>query len=48
MPPATRMNELVLPLRHGRNEIRFAVTEGFGGWGVLAQIEDRSGVRVIK
>ncbi len=41
-------DELVLPLRQGRNEIRFAVTEGFGGWGVLAQIEDRSGVRVIE
>jgi hypothetical protein len=37
-----------LPLRQGRNEIRFAVTEGFGGWSVLAQIEDRSGVRIIE
>jgi len=30
---------LYLPLKKGRNELWVAVSEGFGGWGLLAQIE---------
>ncbi|NNG16673.1 MAG: hypothetical protein HKM89_09340 [Gemmatimonadales bacterium] len=31
-------DELYLPLEPGRNEVWFAVTEGFGGWGIMAQV----------
>jgi hypothetical protein len=36
-----------LPLKKGRNEIHFAVSESFGGWGIKAKIEDLSGVKII-
>lgn len=36
-----------LPLKKGRNEIHFAVSENFGGWGIKARIEDLSGVKII-
>ncbi len=39
-------DELYLPLEKGENELWFAVTENFGGWGILAAVEDRSGVRI--
>ena len=32
-------DSVVLPLERGDNEIWIAVTEAFGGWGVMAQIE---------
>lgn len=35
-----------LNLEKGENELLFAVTEAFGGWGVMAQIEDLSGLTV--
>lgn len=31
-------DELDLPLRAGDNELRFAVSEDFGGWGVMAAV----------
>lgn len=37
-------DELYLPLKKGDNELWFAVTENFGGWGIKALIEDLSGL----
>jgi hypothetical protein len=39
-------DEVYLPLRAGKNELCFAVTENFGGWGVRAMFEDQSGIRI--
>lgn len=33
-------DELYMPLERGENEVRFAVTEGFGGWGIFARFEN--------
>ncbi|MGD8329245.1 MAG: hypothetical protein PVJ49_07390, partial [Acidobacteriota bacterium] len=38
---------LALTLHEGDNELWFAVSEDFGGWGILAQIEPVDGVQVI-
>jgi len=35
-----------LPLRKGDNEVRLVVSEVFGGWGLMAQFEDPSGLVV--
>jgi hypothetical protein len=35
-----------LPLKKGDNEVRLVVSEVFGGWGLMAQFEDRSGLIV--
>ena len=35
---------LYLPLEKGKNELVFAVSESFGGWGIIAAIEDRQGL----
>ncbi len=32
------LDELDLPLRAGDNELRFAVSEDFGGWGIMAAV----------
>jgi len=37
-------DELYLPLKKGDNELWFAVTENFGGWGVKAFFEDMSAI----
>ncbi len=37
-----------LPLKSGENEVRFVVTEAFGGWGILARLEDGSACTIIK
>lgn len=37
---------LYLPLRQGNNELIFAVSEVFGGWGLSARLADMEGVRV--
>lgn len=37
-------DELYVPLKKGENELWFAVTENFGGWGVKAMFEDMSGI----
>jgi len=33
-------DNIVLPLQPGDNELWFAVTESFGGWGIKARIND--------
>ena len=37
-------DELSLNLRKGENELIFAVSESFGGWGLMAAMESREGV----
>lgn len=37
---------LYLPLRAGENELVIAVTEAFGGWGVVGRFEDMDGITV--
>jgi hypothetical protein len=32
-------DELILPLKRGDNELWFAVSENFGGWAVVAQLQ---------
>jgi hypothetical protein len=39
-------DELTLPLRRGRNEVWFAVSETFGGWAVTADLPERDGIIV--
>lgn len=39
-------DELYLPLKKGDNELWFAVTENFGGWGIKAMFDDASGIRI--
>ena len=36
-----------LPLVEGENEIWFAVTEAFGGWGVIAAFDDLDGIEIL-
>ena len=37
---------LTLPLKKGRNEVWFAVSESFGGWGLQAAFDDMDGITV--
>jgi hypothetical protein len=37
---------LFLPLQQGENELLFAVSEAFGGWGVTARFEDLAGIEL--
>jgi len=37
---------VALPLAEGDNELLFAVSESFGGWGLLAAIDDPAGLEV--
>lgn len=39
-------DSIYLDLKKGDNEILFAVTEGFGGWGVKAKVEDLKGITI--
>lgn len=39
-------DELPLRLRAGDNELSFAVSESFGGWGILAALDDAENVAV--
>lgn len=39
-------DELILPLQRGDNQLWLAVSEDFGGWGVVAQIPEGGGVEV--
>ena len=41
-------DRLVLPLHEGANELRFAVSEDFGGWGVLARLVGPQGIGGIE
>ena len=38
---------LYLPLQAGANELVLVVSDSFGGWGVMGQIPDREGLRVV-
>lgn len=37
---------LYLPLKKGHNELWMAVSENFGGWGIVATIEDMNGIQI--
>ncbi len=37
-------DSIMLPLAAGENELWIAVSEAFGGWGVMAEILDRDGL----
>lgn len=39
-------DQLYLPLKDGKNELYFAVSESFGGWGVMAAFEDMDGIQI--
>ena len=39
-------DELSLPLKRGRNELWFAVSETFGGWAITADLPDRDGITI--
>jgi len=41
-------DSVFLRLTPGRNEVRFVVTEAFGGWGIQARFEDDSGIRIVR
>ncbi|HET7291648.1 MAG TPA: hypothetical protein VFM88_04420 [Vicinamibacteria bacterium] len=41
-------DEVYLPLRQGDNELWLAVTEGFGGWGVIAAFDDLDGMTIAE
>jgi hypothetical protein len=41
-------DEVDLPLKRGDNEVRFAVSEDFGGWAIGAQLVDSPGVEVVE
>lgn len=40
-------DDAYLELKKGRNELWIAVSENFGGWGVMARIEDQQGIRIV-
>jgi hypothetical protein len=39
-------DKIYLPLEEGDNEVWFAVSEAFGGWGIQAQFDDLDGIAV--
>ena len=39
-------DEIYLDLHKGDNSILFAVTENFGGWGIIASMEDWQGLKL--
>lgn len=39
-------DEVYLHLKKGDNEILFAVAENFGGWGIMAEVDDLNGITV--
>ena len=40
-------DEVVLPLAKGENQVWMAVSESFGGWGVMARFEDLDGIKIV-
>ena len=44
---AATWRDRYLPLRQGQNELVLAVTEVFGGWGVMGEFEDPAGLKVV-
>jgi hypothetical protein len=41
------MGTLYLPLQAGANDLVLVVSDSFGGWGVMGQLPDRQGLRVV-
>lgn len=41
-----KYDAVYLPLREGKNELLFLVSERWGGWGFAARLDDREGVEV--
>lgn len=39
-------DQLFLPLKAGDNELYFAVSESFGGWGIMAAFEDMTDIEI--
>lgn len=39
-------DEVFIPLKKGTNELWFAVSESFGGWGIMARFEDKNGIEL--
>jgi hypothetical protein len=39
---------VTVPLRKGRNELWFAVSESFGGWGLQAAFDDTGGLTIVE
>lgn len=37
-----------LNLKKGRNELWFAISESFGGWGIKGKIEDQEAIAIVK
>ena len=40
-------DEIAAKLQPGTNELTFAVSESFGGWGILARIPESDGITQI-
>ncbi|MFC1725867.1 hypothetical protein ACFL4T_09585 [candidate division KSB1 bacterium] len=40
-------DELFLQLKEGENSLWMAVSESFGGWGIMAQFEDMEGIKIV-
>ncbi len=40
-------DDIYLPLQRGENELWIAVSENFGGWGVIAEFVDMEGITLI-
>jgi hypothetical protein len=39
---------VTVPLKKGKNELVFAVSESFGGWGVQAKFNDLDGITIVE
>lgn len=39
-------DDVYLPLARGDNEVWFAVTENFGGWGIIARLDNTDGLSI--
>ena len=39
-------DDVYLPLKKGENELMFAVSESFGGWGIMARIENMDEISI--
>jgi len=40
-------DKIYLPLKAGENEVWFAVSEAFGGWGIQARFDDFDGISIV-
>ena len=40
-------DEIYLPLTKGENFLYMAVSESFGGWGILTRFEDMNGIKIV-